>query len=195
MHGSLPQDVPASTGSGQNIEVTMSIIDSITNLANSPFSGSASISDTKKEDADVDMDDGDGDGDHDENCENGEYDNESEERESKREISYLNQLSQSTANFSNRCSKFQQLLLKLIKNTSASQAGGDGYTKKEMVQVANFESQISKLRRTCTELELQVKELAKARDEANISERRVRRGLYRVASGRLKIGEVLKVSW
>ena len=66
--------------------------------------------------------------------------------------------------------------------------------KSSLQQMANFEQQISQLQSTCGELEIQVKELAKARDEANASERRVRRGLYRVASGRLEIGEVLLVS-
>ena len=105
----------------------------------------------------------------------------------------------------NSTHSFQQYLLKLIKHTSSTNgvdgtgtgasASAAGYSKKEMVQVANFERQIANLQSTCSALELQVKELGKARDDANNSERRVRRGLYRVASGRLKIGEVLQVSY
>ena len=53
--------------------------------------------------------------------------------------------------------------------------------------------QLHSLRGKLQDLEVQMQELAKARDEANERERRVRRGLYRVATGRLDMGEVLKV--
>lgn len=201
VHNDLPQDVPASTGSGQNVEVTVGIMESITALANSPhdiFSNPKQL----LEDTDTNMDvDGNGDDQEDDGLDKKEI-----ERESQYESAYMEELSKSTSNFSNRCSKFQQYLLKLIKHTTSNanpsgtgtdgsdSAPGAGYTKKEMVQVANFERQIATLQNTCSALELQVKELGKARDEANDSERRVRRGLYRVSSGRLKIAEVLQVS-
>jgi E3 ubiquitin-protein ligase BRE1 len=53
-------------------------------------------------------------------------------------------------------------------------------------------TQISKLQHTCSVLQRQLEDMAKAKDEANESERRVRRGLYRLASGRLNIGQVLQ---
>jgi hypothetical protein len=172
----------------------MGIMESIIALANSPHDMFA------KDDAlDADMEganDNDGDDNGDENGEDQQMENDELERDSQHELNYLHQLSKSTNDFSNRCSKFQQYLLKLIKNTSSTNGGSAeaSHSKKEMVQVANFERQIASLQSTCSALELQVKELGKARDEANNSERRVRRGLYRVAAGRLKIGEVLQVS-
>ena len=200
VHDKLPQDVPASTGSGQNVEVTMGIMESITSLANSPHDIFGNDNEEAEEHANMDMDH-----DHDEGNHGDDNGDEEMERESQRELAYLDQLSKSATNFSNRCSKFQQYLLKLIKHTSSTNgvdgtgtgasASAAGYSKKEMVQVANFERQIANLQSTCSALELQVKELGKARDDANNSERRVRRGLYRVASGRLKIGEVLQVSY
>ena len=231
-HNSLPQDVPASTGSGPNVEVTMGIIDSITKLANSPYTsmGACAGAGDESNDNDVKMEgdendyDNDGNNDNDDNGngngndENEEYDVEKyrkqERDDSKLELTYLNELSKCTNNFSTRCSKFQQYLLKLIRNTTGAGAGaganggasantnantnanGDNtnFTKKEILQVANFEGQIASLQSMCSTLQMQVEELGKARDDANNSERRVRRGLYRVASGRLKIGEVLQVS-
>lgn len=233
-HNSLPQDVPASTGSGPNVEVTMGIIDSITKLANSPYTsmGACACAGDESNDNDVKMEgdendnNNDGNNDNDDNGngngddENEEYDVEKyrkqERDDSKLELTYLNELSKCTNNFSTRCSKFQQYLLKLIRNTTGAGAGaganggtsantstntntnanGDNtnFTKKEILQVANFEGQIASLQSMCSALQMQVEELGKARDDANNSERRVRRGLYRVASGRLKIGEVLQVS-
>jgi len=54
-------------------------------------------------------------------------------------------------------------------------------------------SRISSLENRCSELASKSGELAKARDDAAAGEKRVRRGLYRLASGRMKITDVLEV--
>ena len=56
-------------------------------------------------------------------------------------------------------------------------------------------SRISSLENRCSELASKSGELAKARDDAAAGEKRVRRGLYRLASGRMKITDVLEVGF
>lgn len=115
VHDKLPQDVPASTGSGQNVEVTMGIMESITSLANSPHDIFGNDNEEAEEHANMDMDH-----DHDEGNHGDDNGDEEMERESQRELAYLDQLSKSATNFSNRCSKFQQYLLKLMKHTRST---------------------------------------------------------------------------
>jgi len=111
--------------------------------------------------------------------------------------------------FADRCSQFHKLLVKLLSHrqhpTTASTGKKDMMDEdkeklddspldSEIFQVASLHKQLSLLQNSCVELENQLEEMAHARDEANDSERRVRRALYRLASGRLKVGEVLQVN-
>jgi len=117
---------------------------------------------------------------------------------------YLKSLSDATTSFSNRCCQFQKLLLDLVRHMWASSTAqalhDDGFSQRqhqrqeEVFHAATLHKKIATLQTKCCTLEDQVKELVMARDEANVLERRVRKGLYRLASGRMKIGEVLKVS-
>ena len=66
--------------------------------------------------------------------------------------------------------------------------------EEEVFGATSLHKQIATLQTNCSKLENQVKELVKSRDDAILLERRVRKGLYRLASGRMKIEEVLKVS-
>ncbi len=69
----------------------------------------------------------------------------------------------------------------------------DPFKHKALFDSVTLHKQISDLQHAKDELTSQVDELSKARDGAIESERKVRRGLYRLASGRWKIAEVLKV--
>jgi hypothetical protein len=121
--------------------------------------------------------------------------------------------------FSNRCNQFQKLLVQYLQqlsspllsqrkvDTSSESGNSDGMsvrrnldaasanslTLSEIFDMAGLHRQLSELQNSCVELENQLEELAHARDEAYESERRVRRALYRLASGRLKLGEVVQV--
>lgn len=55
------------------------------------------------------------------------------------------------------------------------------------------QDQLKEMNVMVEELRGHMEEMKKSRDDANERERRVRRGLYRVAAGRIEIGEVLKV--
>jgi len=61
-----------------------------------------------------------------------------------------------------------------------------------VVQTAALEGQVAFLQSQCRDLEARIAELATTRNEAVLSDRRVRRGLYRLAAGRMKLDEVLK---
>jgi hypothetical protein len=54
---------------------------------------------------------------------------------------------------------------------------------------------LSLIQSKCRELEARIQELATCRDEANASEHKVRRGLYRLATGRMTLDEVIKVRY
>ena len=61
-----------------------------------------------------------------------------------------------------------------------------------LLRMQNSRSKVVTLQQTCRELEARIAELATTRDEAVDSDRRVRRGLYRLSAGRMDIEEVLK---
>ena len=57
---------------------------------------------------------------------------------------------------------------------------------------AALEGQISILKSKCRDYEAQIAELVKSRDDAATSDRRVRRGLYRLSAGRMTLADVIK---
>lgn len=120
------------------------------------------------------------------------------------EQQFLKNISNATASFSQRIINFQRLVhnliqQKLIHEKSDRNAGStlpqDEKYMNELLKFGELKGQIAILENACQDLESQVEDLAKDRDLAKESERKVRRGLYRVASGRMKISEVLKVNY
>lgn len=61
-----------------------------------------------------------------------------------------------------------------------------------VLETAEFRGQVAFLQSQCRDLEARIAELVTTRDEAVSSDRKVRRGLYRLAAGRMKLDEVLK---
>ena len=114
-----------------------------------------------------------------------------ETADSDAEQTYLTTLAHVTKGFSNRCGVFQSSLLELVRQLAHRLPNPS--QNEDLFAVASLQKQIATLELTCQELELKIQELARAREEANVSERKVRRGLYRVAGGRMKIEEVLQV--
>jgi len=188
----LPQDIPASTGNGTHVEGTQQIIQSILSLISRPKHShikdngreipneggtedvemnDVMMSPTKSTTADADADT---DADKVIDCQ--------------REMNEMEELSKSATAFSMRCQVLHKLILEYVRNASSSvKADTESVAAK-----ADMEIQLHSFRGKLQDLEVQMQELAKARDEANERERRVRRGVYRVATGRLDIGEVLK---
>ena len=128
------------------------------------------------------------------------------ETDSNLEQSFIKHLSDATTSFSKRITNFQRLLLNLIQHYLCQYKKNNKLKKSnvktmeqnkayvnELLDVGELKKQISVLQNNCSVLKGKVVDLAKDRDVAKDSERKVRRGLYRVASGRMKITEVLKV--
>jgi len=195
---------PSSTGKGTDVETIGTILDALTTLGHSsilpPLISKNTGSDGERDESMIpeescqkklkeEADAGGADG-----LQNG---GEVDRGEDDYQI-YLKSLSDATTSFSDRCSQFQQLLVDLVQHMwSSSITQGDcddncSQEQEDIFHVATLHKQIATLQTTCSKLEDQVTELVKARDDANISERRVRKGLYRLASGRMKIGDVLK---
>jgi E3 ubiquitin-protein ligase BRE1 len=61
-----------------------------------------------------------------------------------------------------------------------------------ILQTAELNGQVASLKSQCRDLEARIAELVTTRDEAVSSDRKVRRGLYRLAAGRMNLDEVLK---
>jgi len=134
------------------------------------------------------------------------------ELDSKSEQLFLKHLSDATGGFSKRILNFEKLLLYLIQhslypnththtkqrkikleqkqlNRTSSKSKNDTTA---LLQLGKLTKQLSTLQSENADLQTKMADLAKDRDVCKDSERRVRRGLYRVATGRMKIAEVLK---
>lgn len=139
--------------------------------------------------------------------------------ESDDEIVDPSKLAHITASVSERAENFKTVLFEFVQNVSSGHTvidetflssrnhRGDTSRKRgrktessnhhsigdsPILNVAALRSRIITLENSIREHETSLAELAHARDEASASERRVRRGLYRLASGRMEMKEVLK---
>jgi TolA-binding protein len=201
----IPNHLPASTGKGTNVEATSQIIHTISNLAaissqeplnlklklnsinipssNPTSTGTESIGNAMTMTMATAM-----------------ASNEESLTESKDEMEYMTMLSQTTQQFSDKC----QLLLTTISNHKNANAGGSvkdvgsddcekNLSSDDDAQQQQDQDQLKEMNVMVEELRGHMEEMKKSRDDANERERRVRRGLYRVAAGRIEIGEVLKV--
>uniref|UniRef100_A0A7S3V5V2 E3 ubiquitin protein ligase n=1 Tax=Chaetoceros debilis TaxID=122233 RepID=A0A7S3V5V2_9STRA len=181
----------ASTGNGGDVETILSITQSIVRLAKSPYEEFRGVkgksSHQAQTHASLPQDVSSNENVMDVDQEDGALEAVNDVKQSEEEQSFLNALSSSTTSFSNRCSKFQELLIRMLNGM-----GKDLASSTTSSEVEKLHEQLLSLQASCNGLECQVQELVKAREEACLCERKVRRGLYRVASGRLKIGEVLK---
>lgn len=186
----------ASTGKGTDVEHVYSIMQSIIQLSNSStsFQTDAETMSCQHEELMTPVKQEDG--------VNIKYQNDDDdddmESESVVEKLFLKHLSGATTFFSKRITNFQRLVLNLIQQNmyqqnSNSDIQHDDKDMKELLKFGELRRQIAKLTNNCQDLEEKMVDLAKDRDVAKNSERKVRRGLYRVATGRMKIDEVLKV--
>mmetsp|Transcript_15014 Transcript_15014/g.22917 ORF Transcript_15014/g.22917 Transcript_15014/m.22917 type:complete len:900 (+) Transcript_15014:169-2868(+) len=89
---------------------------------------------------------------------------------------------------SKRATALQRWIWGLLKKVTSEDESG----KKPLLKLAKLEAKISTLKSQCREYSEKIEELSKCRDDAISSERRVRRGLYRLNAGRMKLEEVMK---
>lgn len=98
----------------------------------------------------------------------------------------LRDMKQAASMISQRSTVLQKWLWTLLRRVNSSER------YESLVERAELEGQVATLKSQCRDLEARITELANTRDEAVASDRRVRRGLYRLAAGRMKLDEVLK---
>jgi E3 ubiquitin-protein ligase BRE1 len=174
-----PSSAPLSTGSGSSVELVGALFNALAAL------GSNGIPRIKS-DVDMDVDDSDEDdlqlpeplaiGEEDEEDDPG-YQEE------------LAALMGITSNISKRANTLQGWILALLHRIeNGATAASSGLSD----QVHAAQQQVARLRAKNKTLKAQIQELARSRDELQESDKRVRRGLYRLASNRVQLKEVLK---
>lgn len=98
----------------------------------------------------------------------------------------LRDMKRVASRISQRAATLQQWIWTLLQRVNSPE------THESISQAASLVGQVATLKGQCRELEVRMAELAMTRDEAVNSDRRVRRGLYRLAAGRMKLEEVLR---
>lgn len=164
----VDDDAPPSTGSGTSVELIGALLNSLAALGQTPTDKMGRIREDGEED----------------NIE-AKTDNFMDEDG----VHQLDDLLRITDNVSERAQILQKWIWAILQEVTSSTVGrqidlnnpGTEHDKK----VANLKAKNSTLK-------AQIKELSTSRDEMSKSDKRVRRGLYRLAAGRVKLKEVLK---
>lgn len=173
----VEDDAPMSTGSGNRVEIMGALFDALSSLATLSPSAAASRR----------------------NQENGEVDEEEEGEMTTRssaqdldpiEKQQLDDLSNISWNILQRANTLEQWIRSTLQKLTDGQ-GGEGMQTSTADQRA-LNKEIGVLRGQCREYKIQIAELAKAREDTAKSERKVRRAIYRLSTGRVKIEQVLK---
>ena len=171
---------PLSTGSGSSVEMVGALFNSLAAL------GTNGVTRIKSDDA---MDNGDSDEDDlqlPEPLSAGEEDDDHDEQVHQESLSTLRRI---TDNITRRANTLQGWILTLLQRI---ENGGTTGISGLSDQVHAAQQQVARLHAKNKTLNAQIQELARSRDELHESDRRVRRGLYRLASNRVQLKEVLK---
>ena len=113
------------------------------------------------------------------------------ETDSSVEQQFLKHFSDAATSFSERITNFQRLILNLVQQSlchsdnnvsnNALELQHNQKYMKELLKFSELKKKVVKLQNNCQDLEAKMIDLAKDRDVAKNSEKKVRRGLYRVA--------------
>jgi E3 ubiquitin-protein ligase BRE1 len=103
----------------------------------------------------------------------------------------LNKLKEVTENIAERAAQLQSWIWTLLQKVDKTQllTNGDVMAPPSPMEL---QEKLTRLEAENTSLQERILELARSRDEIVESDRRVRRGLYRLAAGRVELKEVLK---
>ena len=185
---------PPSTGTGDGVETVPALVASLIRLAEAPpilpppakedgASGSAQPKKDEEDDAAMDIDGVDND-----TAGVAAYEAQCIQAD-------LSHLSRSAASVASRADALRNALVPLLRNalSSASATVEKLATVDPLLEPSSLRRDIAALQNQLGEKESKLAELTFARDEAAKGERRVRRGLYRLASGRMKLSDVIKV--
>ena len=192
---------PPSTGTGDGVETVPALVASLVRLAEAPpilpppakEDGASGSAQPKKEEEDIAAMDTDG-------VDNdaagvAAYAEEDERREAQYVQADLFHLSRSAASVASRADALRNALVPLLRHalSSASATVEKLAAVDPLLDPSSLRRDIAALQNQMGEKESKLAELTFAREEAAKGERRVRRGLYRLASGRMKLSDVIKV--
>ena len=100
----------------------------------------------------------------------------------------LDEMERFATDISMRAASLKNSVLGLLRKS----VGGDSGVSSNNITSAELKERIATLESELEATDSKFEEMAQARNEATASERRVRRGLYRLASGRMTMEDVLK---
>jgi len=191
---------PPSTGTGDGVETVSALVASLIRLAEAPLilpppardDGASGSARPKKEETDDAAMDIDGVGNN--AARTAAKVEEDERREAQYVKADLIDLSRSAASVASRADALRNALVPLLRNalSSASATVEKLSAVDPLLEPSSLRRDIAALQNQLGEKESKLAELTFARDEAAQGERRVRRGLYRIASGRMKLSDVIK---
>jgi hypothetical protein len=177
---------PLSTGSGKSVELIGAFINSLYRLGTSNknrisrIKGGTddegktnNVNEEKEDKMDVDGDDT------------------AMEPESMEENQALKELPRMSENIAERAAGLQSLIWSLLQKVEKAQLL-NGEVSFSPASSLELEDTVTRLQAENSILQERLDELARSRDEITESDRRVRRGLYRLAAGRVNLKEVLK---
>ena len=186
-------DAPLSTGSGKSVEWIGALSNSLARIGTTPGSskpkkrGKNDGGTVKQEESEnrVTNDDS-----MDVDCGNNDQGKEDAE-----DLKNVDDIANIAENMSERVSILQAWIWSLLQNLERSNPALNGGSKDPEISLpsaAELQRQVSRVEAENVTLQEHVEELARSRDEMVESDRRVRRGLYRLAAGRVNLKEVLK---
>lgn len=186
-------DAPLSTGSGKSVEWIGALMNSLTRIGTTGSSRTRGNKDNKEveegkmENGERKNDKIDKDAQDEMDCE--------EDEEAMEDQECVNDMTNLAEKMSERFSMLQSWISTLLQNLDKSnlplngQSNGQPWSPPSKLELQN---QVAQVEAENITLQEHLTELTRSRDEMVESDRRVRRGLYRLAAGRVKLKEVLK---
>lgn len=110
------------------------------------------------------------------------------EESSSPEDKEITDVQRTAASVSKRATALQRWIWGLLRKVMSGEEAG----KPPLLKLAKLEAKSSTLKSQIRDFQSQIAELSKTKDDAIDSERKVRRGLYRLNAGRMKLDEVME---
>mmetsp|Transcript_21383 Transcript_21383/g.61069 ORF Transcript_21383/g.61069 Transcript_21383/m.61069 type:complete len:1013 (-) Transcript_21383:485-3523(-) len=179
-HGGASSNVPASTGTGSSVELVGALLTSISEL------GGTSQSERSKADG---MDDDSSDSEWEHGTSKSAL---SKDLSSESKMQELDDMLRITDNISQRANLLQKWIWGVLQHATSPKPTNGQTSVVSETEVSKLSNQVSRLKAKYKRRRQQMQEIAKTRDAVEESDRRVRRGLYRLAAHRVPLKEVLK---
>jgi E3 ubiquitin-protein ligase BRE1 len=199
---------PLSTGLGKSVELIDALLDALAALGNSPLPPSSREGKSRRrrrghgdeEDEDRDMDDSSSvDSSESHSSESYHDSNAPIDNVERQQLDDLLGISDNVTQRADTLQRWIWSLLELLEKQGSSGNSENGAVSfsfppdpSRIPPINKISSKLAREEAKTKRLKAQLKEVARARDEMQASDKRVRRGLYRLAAGRMPLTEVLK---